>query len=216
MKLALLKLSTVPATVITRVTSSSHSPPGVSGGGEGGGGDGDGGGGDGGGGLGGGGEGGGADGGGDGGGGDGDGGGGLGDGGGGEGDGGGGEGDGGGGEGDGGGGLGGDGDGGRRSHHLVKSPEEPELRSATVTTSLSSNLVRRVGIGTKLVQGEAQLHAAMFSASPILTGVNAKRSNLLLFLPKPYILLSSQMTMVVYMPVITSTGLLRSQTPATV
>eukprot|EP00964_Phaeocystis_antarctica_P039729 scaffold22726_cov42-Phaeocystis_antarctica.AAC.1 len=33
-KLALSKVSTVPATVITRVTSVSHAPPGVSGGGD--------------------------------------------------------------------------------------------------------------------------------------------------------------------------------------
>eukprot|EP00964_Phaeocystis_antarctica_P131027 scaffold94890_cov33-Phaeocystis_antarctica.AAC.1 len=39
MKLALLKVSTVPANVITRVTSVSDAPPGVSGGGDGGGGD---------------------------------------------------------------------------------------------------------------------------------------------------------------------------------
>ena len=72
LKLAASKLSTVPATVITRDTSVSHAPPGVSGGGEGGGdgggGEGDGGGGEG---LGGGGEGGGGEGGDDGGGGDG-------------------------------------------------------------------------------------------------------------------------------------------------
>jgi hypothetical protein len=91
LKLAASKLSTVPATVITRDTSVSHAPPGVSGGGEGGG------------------DGGGSE--GEGGSGGGEGGGGEGDGGGGEGDGGGGLGDGGGGEGEGGGGLGGGGGG---------------------------------------------------------------------------------------------------------
>eukprot|EP00964_Phaeocystis_antarctica_P158188 scaffold128696_cov51-Phaeocystis_antarctica.AAC.1 len=40
LKLAASKFSTVPATVITRATSVSNAPPGVSGGGEGGGGEG--------------------------------------------------------------------------------------------------------------------------------------------------------------------------------